>query len=86
MIKAKLAAAAAQPMTPPAASPPAAAVAHSALALAAHRERQQRCGGPNVVWVPYVDTLVDKARYIGRYGRDIGEIWRDIEDDFERDG
>ena len=48
-------------MTPPAASPPAAAVAHSALALAAHRERQQRCGGPTVVWVPYVDPLADKA-------------------------
>jgi nucleoid-associated protein YgaU len=57
------AAAAAAAAAPPAAAAAAAAVAvaHSALALAVHEQRQRRCGGPSVVWVPYVDTLVDKA-------------------------
>merc|ERR1719424_913628 len=63
MIEAKLAAAAVAAAHPAAAAaqPAAAAVAHSALALATHQQRQQRCGGPSVVWVPYVDALVDKA-------------------------
>ena len=64
MIEAKLAAAAvaaAQPAAAAAQPAAATAIAHSALALVAHQQRQQRCGGPSVVWVPYVDTLVDKA-------------------------
>ena len=70
------AAAAAPPaaaVAPPAAAvtPPAAAVGLAQLlrsagqsattAVALAQQKQQRCGGPSVVWVPYVDTVVDKA-------------------------
>ena len=60
-------------VAPPAAAvaPPAPAVGLAQLlrsagqsattAVALAQRKQQRCGGPSVVWVPYVDTVVDKA-------------------------